>query len=52
MVIVTSVATVLSMLTFLAICWWAWSAGRKAANEESALLPFSLPDEHNNPSRN
>nr|WP_315595459.1 CcoQ/FixQ family Cbb3-type cytochrome c oxidase assembly chaperone [uncultured Cupriavidus sp.] len=52
MVIVTAVATVLSMLTFLAICWWAWSGGRRAANEESAMLPFALPDETNHPSRN
>lgn len=52
MAIVTAVATVLSMLTFLAICWWAWSAGRRAANEESAMLPFALPDEINHPSRN
>lgn len=45
MVMVTAVATVISMLTFLGICWWAWSAGRKAANDESAMLPFALPDE-------
>ncbi len=52
MVIVTAVATFVSMLTFLGICWWAWSAGRKAANEESAMLPFSLPDETTHPRRN
>lgn len=52
MVIVTAVATVLSMLTFLAICWWAWSGGRRAANEESAMLPFALPDETNHSRRN
>lgn len=52
MVIVTAGATILSMLTFIGICWWAWSAGRKAANEESAMLPFSLPDETNYTSRN
>lgn len=52
MVIVTAVATVLSMLTFLGICWWAWSAGRQAANNESAMLPFALPDETTTSSRN
>ncbi|MEN7531125.1 MULTISPECIES: CcoQ/FixQ family Cbb3-type cytochrome c oxidase assembly chaperone [unclassified Cupriavidus] len=52
MVIITAIATVISMVTFLAICWWAWSAGRKGANEESAMLPFALPDEDNNPRRN
>ncbi|AZG14195.1 MULTISPECIES: cbb3-type cytochrome oxidase subunit 3 [Cupriavidus] len=51
MVIVTAIATVLSMLTFLGICWWAWSAGRRAANDESAMLPFALPDENNPTSR-
>lgn len=45
MAILTSAATVLSMLAFLAICWWAWSARRQPANEASAMLPFALPDE-------
>ncbi|WP_454764219.1 cbb3-type cytochrome oxidase subunit 3 [Cupriavidus campinensis] len=53
MVIVTAVATALSMLAFLAICWWAWSSRRQAANQESAMLPFALPDEITTiPSRN
>ncbi|WP_423196905.1 MULTISPECIES: cbb3-type cytochrome oxidase subunit 3 [unclassified Cupriavidus] len=41
----TGLVTVVSMLVFLGICWWAWSAHRQAANLESALLPFALPDE-------
>lgn len=53
MAIVTAFATVLSMLAFLAICWWAWSSRRQAANQESAMLPFALPDEPTmNTSRN
>jgi cytochrome c oxidase cbb3-type subunit IV len=38
-------ATVLAMVTFFGIVWWAFSKGRKKANEESAMLPFALPDE-------
>ena len=37
--------TVLSMLTFFGIVWWACSARRQEANRESAMLPFALPDE-------
>lgn len=40
-----AICTVVSMATFIGICWWAWSSGRRAANRESALLPFALPDE-------
>ncbi|QET01310.1 MULTISPECIES: cbb3-type cytochrome oxidase subunit 3 [Cupriavidus] len=45
MAMLTAIATVISMVVFLGICWWAWSAHRQAANLESALLPFALPDE-------
>ncbi|MGO4331540.1 cbb3-type cytochrome oxidase subunit 3 [Cupriavidus sp. 2TAF22] len=45
MAMITAFSTVVSMIAFLAICWWAWSAGRQPANAESALLPFALPDE-------
>jgi len=45
MVYVTAFFTALSMLTFFGIVWWAWSAHRREANSESALLPFALPDE-------
>lgn len=41
--------TALSMATFLGIFWWACSRGRQAANRESALLPFALPDEGGHP---
>jgi cytochrome c oxidase cbb3-type subunit 4 len=40
-----AIATVLAMLTFFGIIWWAFSNGRKKANEEAANLPFVLPDE-------
>ena len=38
-------ATVLAMITFFGIVWWAFSKGRKQANEEASKLPFALPDE-------
>jgi cytochrome c oxidase cbb3-type subunit 4 len=40
-----AIATVLAMVTFFGIIWWAFSKGRKKANEEAANLPFVLPDE-------
>lgn len=42
---INAIATVLAMLTFFGIVWWAFSKGRKQANKESAMLPFVLPDE-------
>ncbi len=48
MVMVNAVVTVLAMATFLGICWWAFSRGRRQANQEAALLPFALPDEGRN----
>ena len=41
----SAISTVLGLAVFLGIVWWAWSPGRKKANEESAELPFDLPDE-------
>ncbi len=43
--LISGFATILAMVTFLGICWWAFSRGRSAANREAALLPFALPDE-------
>lgn len=40
-----AIATVLAMVTFFGIVWWAFSKGRKKANDEAANLPFVLPDE-------
>lgn len=37
--------TLLSMAVFCGIFWWACSRARQAANQESAMLPFVLPDE-------
>jgi cytochrome c oxidase cbb3-type subunit 4 len=40
-----ALSTILAMLTFFAIVWWAFSRGRQTANHEAAMLPFALPDE-------
>lgn len=45
MAIVNGIATVIAMLTFLGIVWWAYSRGRADANREASLLPFAMPDE-------
>ena len=40
-----ALSTLLAMLTFFAIVWWAFSRERQAANHEAEMLPFVLPDE-------
>ncbi|MBS1189658.1 MAG: Cbb3-type cytochrome oxidase component [Rhodocyclaceae bacterium] len=40
-----SITTVLSMLTFLGIAWWAYSRGNKGRFEEAANLPFAEHDD-------
>ena len=42
---ISGLATILAMVTFIGICLWAFSSGRRAANREAAMLPFALPDE-------
>lgn len=41
----SAASTLIGMLVFLGIVWWAWSKHRQAANDESANLPFALKDE-------
>ncbi|HYD95822.1 MAG TPA: cbb3-type cytochrome c oxidase subunit 3 [Noviherbaspirillum sp.] len=36
-----NLVTVLSFLTFIGICWWAYSARRSADFEAAANLPFA-----------
>lgn len=45
MAILNAIGTVLAMLVFFGIVWWAFSSKRKKANDEAANLPFDLPDE-------
>jgi cytochrome c oxidase cbb3-type subunit 4 len=42
----SATSTILGLMFFVGIIWWAWSASRQAANQESANLPFDLPDEY------
>jgi cytochrome c oxidase cbb3-type subunit IV len=43
--VLNAIGTVLAMVVFFGVVWWAFSPGRKKANEEAANLPFDLPDE-------
>jgi len=43
--VINGVATILVILTFLGIVWWAFSRGRAQANHEASMLPFAVPDE-------
>lgn len=35
------IGTILAMISFLGICWWAFSSHKKKDFEEAAQLPFS-----------
>ena len=35
-----SLATVLALISFLAVCFWAYSSKRKGRFDEDAFLPF------------
>ncbi|MDC0662057.1 cbb3-type cytochrome oxidase subunit 3 [Marinobacter sp. SS21] len=41
---VRGIHTLLVMIAFLGICWWAYSARRKKPNDEAANLPFDDDD--------
>jgi len=38
------VITVLTLATFLGICWWAYRPGNKSRFEADAMLPFADND--------
>ncbi|HNE44025.1 MAG: CcoQ/FixQ family Cbb3-type cytochrome c oxidase assembly chaperone [Azonexus sp.] len=40
-----SIGTVVSLLTFLGIVWWAYSRNNKQRFDEAANLPFAEHDE-------
>ena len=48
--IINGIVTLLALLTFIGIVFWAFSKGRVKANTEAANLPFALPDEGLKPS--
>jgi len=52
------VSTILVMIAFAGICWWAFSPRRKKMFEDAARLPFaddeleSSPDQQTTPEQN
>lgn len=40
-----SISTVISMLTFVGIIWWAYSRGNQKRFDEAAALPFAEHDD-------
>ena len=40
--------TIVVMITFLGIVWWAYSGKRKSAFDEAARVPFEDDPEDNN----
>lgn len=45
MATLTAFSTLIFLAVFIGIVCWAWSGGRRHANQEAAWLPFALPDE-------
>jgi cbb3-type cytochrome oxidase subunit 3 len=43
--VIGSVSTVLSVLAFAAVIWWACGRSRRARFEAAARAPFALPDD-------
>lgn len=44
-----SIMTVVSLLTFLGIVWWAYSRSNKGRFDEAANLPFAEEDDKDVP---
>ena len=40
--VVRGVITIVTMVTFLGICWWAYRSGNRQRFEEDALMPFAF----------
>ncbi|MBC7202350.1 MAG: CcoQ/FixQ family Cbb3-type cytochrome c oxidase assembly chaperone [Pusillimonas sp.] len=43
--IVNGIVTIVALIAFIAIVFWAFSKSRKKANKEASMLPFMQPDE-------
>lgn len=39
------IGTILAMVAFLSVCWWAFSKHKKHDFEEAAKLPFADDDD-------
>jgi cytochrome c oxidase cbb3-type subunit 4 len=38
------IGTILAMIAFIGVCWWAYGGKRKARFDEAAMLPFADDD--------
>jgi len=38
--------TLVTMLTYLGVCWWAYSSRNRSRFEEDARIPFADEQEH------
>lgn len=45
-----SISTVVSLITFVGIIWWAYARGNKSRFDEAANLPFAEHDDKGGPS--
>lgn len=45
MATLNGIITLIALLTFIGIVWWAFSKFRAKDNEEASMLPFAQPDE-------
>lgn len=43
--LINGIMTLVALVTFIAIVFWAFSKGRKKANKDASMLPFEQPDE-------
>ena len=48
--VIGSVSTVLSVLAFFGVVWWAWGRTRRERFAAAADAPFALPDDLPGPS--
>lgn len=45
MATLNGILTLIALLTFIGIVWWAFAKFRVKDNEEASMLPFAQPDE-------
>lgn len=45
------IGTILAMLAFLAVCWWAFSKHKKKDFEEASMLPFDADELTDGPTK-
>jgi len=43
--VLNGIVTLLALLTFIGIVWWAFAKFRIKDNEQAAMLPFALPED-------